>query len=131
MSKSEELAKLLGIEPKMKKVCNKCGGVEYWRSGACLNHKCNWEINDTTEKPFYPDFTKPSNFVKLLNILYDYDCVQNAQTEIHRVTLPMYSAEENIQNGYIKYLVTHFDKFNRVDLSEILKQQAQQTEWEY
>src|SRR5574344_3080603 len=63
MNRSEELAKFLGIKPK-KEIAMHCGTN-------CNRHNCIMDRDCEHYKPIgaYPDLTKPSNFVKLLEIL--------------------------------------------------------------
>ena len=66
MNRSEELAKLLGIEPK-KEIAMHCGTN-------CNRHNCIMDRDCKHYKAIgaYPNFTKPSNFVKLLDLLNAY-----------------------------------------------------------
>lgn len=67
MNRSEELAKLLGIEPK-KEIAMHCGTN-------CIWHNCIMDRNCEHYKAIgaYPNFTKPDNFVKLLELYHNYN----------------------------------------------------------
>ena len=104
MNRSEELCKLLGIVPK----------TEVTQIGESLGF-CN-----TTIKKVYPDLTKPSNFVKLLDLLNAYldircDCLMAVVPQI--IDKAIFLASTNSSR-----FIEKKDKF---------KKQAQQIEWEY
>lgn len=109
MNRSEELAKILGIEPK--KICKLCGGfVEN-----CFVDEIDQIQNSNLT---YPNFTKPDNFVKLLKIDFDIDLVLGI---------------DNIENNFIETLVgilPHMYEHDTDGLNAI-QHQAQQTDWTY
>lgn len=119
MNKSEELCKLLGIEPKcLAKIfepkmcglagCKECGMYE-----------------KLTCKGRYPDLTKPSNFVKLLKIHPKGTICFYATCE------PYIYGAKTLEIDIINVLIEKiFPKLINRQLNTA-KKQAQQTEWEY
>lgn len=126
MNKSKELAKLLGIEDKdiyigkkKENLCNHCQDNCYY----CENKLYKKE---------YPDFTKPSNFVKLLQII---------SSLANKPIVLNFDYHEDITEGFIWQLISLFEgrasgltllntpskKFTKQNIQH----QAQQTEWEY
>ena len=105
MNRSEELAKLLGIEPK-KEIAMHCGTN-------CNRHNCIMDKSCQHYKPIgaYPDFTNPSNFIKLLDIFGNI----------------LFNGLENTINE----MLWRLDKLNGSRYIANVKQQAQQTEWTY
>jgi hypothetical protein len=123
-NKSEELCKLLGIEAEIN--CKNCldyddGESEYSKSFG--NGDCSLE----NEKCYcvYPDLTKPSNFVKLLELIFE------TLKGLGELPYDGKSLVDTLINGLIQV-------FNEIIKSEVnykkwnkFRQQAQQTEWEY
>ena len=113
MNRSEELCKLLGIEPK----------TEVTQIGQSLGF-CN-----TTIKKIYPDLTKPSNFVKLLEDI-KIDGIELCDWLI------CYSGSFCNRQDFIDSLIGLIEEYTNIiggltqDIKKI-KQQAQQIEWEY
>lgn len=107
-NKSEELARFLGIEPK-----------EYFRP----DDEIYWGSKQETMRDIdviYPNFTKPNNFMKLLDLLNTYldircDCLIPVVPQIIGKAIFLAS--------------TNSSRF--IDKKIKFKQQAQQTEWEY
>lgn len=139
-NKSEQLAKLLGIEPHIQ--ADYC----YWE---CKNpkkqfHACRKKTCNHFKKGCitYPDFTKPSNFVKLLEILttkYLFG-IAFEDNEVVIEGFPYYdhkreSLSELLINGLIVFLESEYgDCEDSRDLERCKKtyqEPAQQTEWEY
>lgn len=169
MNKSEELAKLLGIEPKCKTMIICCPAEKNrdWNNpfdkSMCENCK---EANSE-----YPDFIKPNNFVKLLEILaksdlmplfgfykesyfcdihFDYawfdaqgdhqellcltgDTIQEALISTLYKVIYGCAFEENPDEIYLDtWRYDLRDHLEEIDKNiELIKQQAQQIEWEY
>ena len=119
MNKSEELAKLLGIEPK-KEIAMHCGTN-------CNRHNCIMDKDCEHYKPIgaYPNFVKPSNFVKLLEMLFRTD------SWLLDRGLNYTENENSFVGNFITELI--FEVKNRPNNYKItqVKHQAQQTEWEY
>lgn len=127
MNRSEELCKLLGIEPMIQ------------------NDYCYWECKDPKKqfKPCkkkscehfksgytsYPDLTKPSNFVKLLENI-KIDGIELCDWLI------CYAGSFCNRQDFIDILVGLIEEYTNIiggltqDIKKI-KQQAQQIEWEY
>lgn len=113
MNKSEELAKLLGIKSKI--ICDRT---------YCLEQECT----ECKSQRFLPDFTKTNNFIKWLDVL----CRTNS---------PIHIEGKDIKAGinanlalYIDWIKSNLkygkDTFNYKVVDKV-RQQAQQTEWEY
>lgn len=108
-NKAEELAKLLGIEPKKE-----CEHLCKHSS----NEKCKLtgtgyyvdEKNCEHTSKIYPDLTKPNNFVKLLSL----------QANFTKIPVYFQSVEQFLSDLYAYAIV-----------NQELKKQAQETEWEY
>ena len=114
MNRSEELCKLLGIEPK-KEIAMHCGTN-------CSRHNCIMDRDCEHYKPIgaYPDLTKPSNFVKLLDLLNAYldircDCLMAVVPQIIDKSIFLAS--------------TNSSRF--IDKKDKFKKQAQATKWDY
>lgn len=134
MSKSEELCELLGIEP-VKKECPHKGCRNH------ITHPCE-VCNNRRFICIYPDFTKPSNFVKLLELLttkYLFG-VALEDNEIVIEGFPYYdhkreSISELLINGLIAFLELEYSECEDCrDLERCKRtyqEPAQQTEWEY
>jgi len=120
--KSEELCKLLGIEPEIEdNYClshyNDCpAGTQ-----CCCPENCSRCRNYAKHYEYYPNFEKPENFVKLLEIAYKLNCVNNVMP--HQKT--------NYVHDFISEMTHYIDKnpYNDVVL-EIIKL-AKETEWRY
>ena len=81
MSVNEQLSKLCNIEPLIEDSCKISD--RYWKNSHKIKgihddyvqRYCKYDMDCTTkckhfyEKVTYPDFTKPSNFVRLYNLL--------------------------------------------------------------
>lgn len=125
MNKSEELAKLLGIKPKA--YCAQLQDNEYCSKFQGYMEECKQNCI-----AIYPDFTEPSNFVKLLH-LYKY--YLNNSLELNK-----YSRNYNEHSNINIYINQKIDKAIEIYhwAKEVLDvynkdfiKQAQQTEWEY
>src|SRR5574344_262629 len=139
MNRSEELAKLLGIKPK-KEIAMHCGTN-------CNRHNCIMDRDCEHYKPIgaYPNFTKPDNFVKLLNLVYK--CGINQKCDFQLASLSFEYDDNSIwideveeikisfENVWIECLKTKLQTNNPdswdINFANIIKQQAQQTEWTY
>ena len=127
MNRSEELCKLLGIEPNWVNIT--CKGLE------CKN-KCNLFVLPSDKcrkiekgepcqhiyryKEIYPDLTTPSNFMKLLDLLNAYldircDCLMAVVPQIIGKAIFLAS--------------TNSSRF--IDKKDKFKKQAQATKWDY
>lgn len=167
MEKSEELAKLLKIKPKYP---DSAGNTQEERE---INWLWNYEYtlkesereptiyrierNGTTticchscgtgsfERRIYPDFTKPSNFVKLLNLVYK--CGINQKYDFQLASMSFEEDNNSIWLGEIEEIIKNFetvwieclftslqksnpDSWDKLFTKKI-QQQAQQTDWEY
>lgn len=126
MNKSEKLAKLLGIEPDCDchGSCNLADKDKYCKCCKPLSMEyINFKKNCLNQpKPKYPDFIKPSNFVKLLELGTE-GCTLwwkvNARAYLDGSGLP--SSKEEFLEKLIRYALD--DKETHL--------LAQQTEWEY
>lgn len=72
---SQQLCELCGIEPKIlyKSKSNLSSGTCWKTREEYKNSACNQSWSET-ENTRYPDFEKPENFVKLLEIYHQNDC---------------------------------------------------------
>lgn len=112
---SEKLAKLLGIEPKKQ--------TEYIP-------------NEIKTIDIYPDFAKPSNFVKLLQLTinnrFNFDINGDSSNPnkngVYGYVCDKLICAENIEEYLIKMLI-QLSKYE--DSIKEFKHQAQQIEWEY
>lgn len=127
MNKSEELARLLGIEPIFR-----IKGLD-WFNFKTTEHALEFiekQKNALYERGLifsekdiykvYPDFTKPNNFVKLLDLL-------NAYLDIRCDRLM--AVVPQIIDKSIFLASTNSSRF--IDKKNKFKNQAQQTVWEY
>ena len=119
MNRSEELCKLLGIEPKC--LDEEYSGCKYADddSRQCCK-KYNKNICEYSRFWIFPDLTKPSNFVKLLDLLNAYldircDCLMAVVPQIIDKAIFLVS--------------TNSDRF--IGKKDKFKKQAQATKWEY
>lgn len=144
MNKSEELCKLLGIEPRYIVSYIFIGKRKNSNIFETFKQAKNYSSNITNSKinELYPDLTKPSNFMKLLELdieeglsatIKDFykDCGRKKFTLLFLVSFDT-DREQFIEN-LIKYLgekdeniLTYGEK-----IKELVKHQAQQIEWEY
>lgn len=120
MNRSIELSKLLGIKPR----------ITYWDSVVALKMIPQERIYT---KDIYPDLTKPSNFVKLLEL--HYYCFEYLPMDGVAIA---YGDAKDFQEELILYFTSYFSpnglkvsKLGRIIDVEKIKQQAQQIEWEY
>ena len=133
MNRSEELCKLLGLKTEIR-----------WRGALGLHlweHKIIDDNGNETEKvEVYPDLTKPSNFVKLLNLVYK--CGINSRKDFNLASM---SCEEDnctlagiefdtFEDEWLEYIAhmmsRTYDSWDRKFI-EITKHQAQATKWDY
>lgn len=140
-TKSEELAKLLGVT---RKYCTKCGargyiGEDYIKNDifeCCMCHCKDYEIKTNSEL----DFTKPSNFVKLFQIYFDTHF--EIWTDAKDIGMPAYFKKytKSIQEWLINYLLYCYHSGQTVPpeygnkyetWKKLLKLTAQKIEWEY
>lgn len=120
MNRSEELCKLLGLKTETR-----------WRGALGLHlweHKIIDDNGNETEKvEIYPDLTKPSNFVKLLEDIK----VDGIYLGDWLVTYYGYFTN---RDSYIENLVSTLKDerkyYLKNDIQQI-KQQAQATKWDY
>ncbi len=119
MNKSEELCKLLEIEPEIEEnYCISNYDDCPMSTQCCCPENCTKYDNFEKEHEVYPDLTKQSNFVKLLTIDFDIDLVLGI---------------DNIEDNFIETLISllpHMYEYDTKGL-EAIKQQAQATKWDY
>ena len=123
MNRSEQLAKLLGIEPK-NEIAMHCGTN-------CNRHNCIMYRDCEHYKAIgaYPNFTKPNNFVKLLELKKDK--YNNTILRFmlcwfgHSELEDLYNREDIIDK------IIDFLSSEDYQKSETLIKNAQQTEWTY
>lgn len=142
MNKSEELAKLLGIEPK--KIIGSCKNGTNCR---ILGSACKGCIK-RVECVEYPDFTKPENFVKLIEtnvekaispkvLEFMAFCNKRKITLLFLVSfdtdreqflenLIVYLNDNDIKDDGSITLLSHGDKTR-----QMVKEILQQTQWNY
>lgn len=133
MNKSDELAKLLGIEPEI--LLKYLIGDDYFEGQGTKEerkeHKNDMlqrspingkEVKILEEIEIYPDFELPSNFVKLLRI-------QGNANECSTIASVYNSCFKNFafENSLITQLI---DIFTQYGVPEYTKQQARQIEWD-
>ena len=128
MNKSEELCKLLGIEPKcLNEEYSGCKYADDDSRQCCKKYKennCEYSMYWV-----YPDLTKPSNFVKLLEDI-KIDGIELCDWLI------CYSGSFCNRQDFIDSLIELIEEYKNIiggltqDIKKI-KQQAQQIEWEY
>lgn len=126
MSKSEELAKLLGIKPQIddKMVCT---AMSFQKIKSCkqCEYQCKHKI--------YPDFTEPSNFVKLIELkISDKSTVGRYLQGSGTYGVPFSNQwydRESFLNILIEYLSRTDECFSR-NRNKIINK-AQKTEWSY
>ena len=151
MTKSDELCRLLGIEAKIytyKKCTNidMCGVLEEEPPKMkYVCEKCNIKNYILKDKYTYPDLTRPSNFVKLLE-LTKYLCEIEFSNDYCQLSTNGMSYGADIEsdrsksvsiglvNSLIKFITNHCIQEFEEDIDEdytMFLEQAQQTEWEY
>ncbi|MEA3272446.1 MAG: hypothetical protein U9P90_02155 [Patescibacteria group bacterium] len=118
MNKSEELAKLLKIKPRLFTNHN-----EFWEDIPC-------DIRPPIEyyKEVYPDLEQPENFVKLLELIY-------SKTQWIETVIPFYEEymterTGTIQGDFILLFVKYFPKCYEVFMESFIEA-AQKINWEY
>jgi len=144
MSENEELAKLMGIEPKYKRTWAE-SEFQLENRAKKYNVLIHWDEstdNYYIDKPLKIDFTKPSNFVKLYEMPI-IDDTEEGDIEIFTINAFL---EEHLSDSYEMFPRNRKDFINnlihifkRIDdkartdrwLLEPIKRQAQQIEWEY
>ena len=120
MNKSEELAKLLGIEP-IKKDCPHRGCRNH------ITHPCE-VCNNRRFINIYPDFTKPYNFVKLLEYLIEVTGIRFTK-EMTTIGLGI---GDDFQSALLDYLIQLSNGKGEYQIQyKRVKQQAQQVNWEW
>jgi len=102
MNKSEELCKLLGIEYKT-----------VYNDG----------IGGGTQAGIYPNLTKPSNFVKL------YEMKSDELNSKMAFSLYAYGCTFDDRDSFIRQVIEYIE--DHPEYKDLIKQQAQQIEWEY
>jgi len=143
MNKSEELCKLLGIKP-IKKDCPHKGCRNH------ITHPCE-VCNNKRFIYAYPDLTKPSNFLKLLNINFKSrwgkptgfaDCFDNAckfyyEKNMYWANKAKIKVDNNdfydcfLASIIIEIMIFESEDFDIDSENRKIKQQAQQVEWAY
>ena len=123
MNKSKELCELLGIEPSFIAKSKLTGHINY-NDYRTLKH-CEEYNLEAISQPYYPDFRKPSNFVKLLK-LRPYNSSPKCIGWRSNYTFVDQNCELNLINELLDSLKN--DIFAEL---QFIKQQCQQTEWEY
>lgn len=121
MNKSEELAKLLGI---YKVLCTEDEERSYTANDEICNN-CDPDYrNCWSRKECYPDFTKPSNFVKLINLTF---ASLDGMEEIR------YDGKSFVE-AYIELIIKRINEIPQKDINSMWARyhhQAQQIDWEY
>ena len=141
MNKSEELAKLLGIDVMyyagIGGVYNKERYIAVFGKDAFNRQIMEYDDNEYTVKLIYPDFTKPNNFVKLLempNILInsaDFESyIQKDYVGCLGEALLSFGFSICDRDSFINALITCINESYFEDIDDI-KSKIQQTEWEY
>lgn len=137
MNRSEELAKLLGIEPEIEE--NYC--IANYddcpiHTQCCCPENCTKCDNYEKEHDLYPDFTKPNNFVKLLQLTinnrFNFDINGDSSNPnangVYGYVCDKLICAESIEEYLIKMLI----QLSRYEESiKEFKRQAQQTDWTY
>ncbi len=126
MNKSEKLAKLFGIKPD--KYCYGCIGDDGKRIEDSINCPARNGCINTCDIPHYTDFTNPNNFIKLLEMPLGPNTfgwrVENYYME--------YGAEFSLIGNRELFLTWAINYLSSEPMFiEQIKQQAQQTKWEY
>jgi hypothetical protein len=130
---SRELCDICGIEPIQR--CKHFTGKE-----KCLmNIPHNACICECVEQGWvYPDFEKPENFVKLLNILYKLGINQDCDFNLASMSFTQddYSVTgDSFEDIWLKCLLLELDKSNPdtfdSKFSEMVKQAIKSEEWIY
>lgn len=126
--RNEELAKLLGIERKT--ICQQ--SADLYGCGDDINGEfCKKCIHKENSELRYPDFTKPSNFVKLLEM--EINCDTDRYETLGELVWYL-GGETTSRQTFINCVESLFNE-NSMWFDEkrnkIINQQAQQTEWEY
>jgi len=146
MNKSEKLCKLLGIEPKYniyRKM--KTRTDKYIRTITKKGIKLVKLLDTEYIIEIFPDLTKPSNFVKLLNIVYnckinnnirDFALASMNETFDDGIGFPFYEEEyityEKVWLTCLKLRLTvnNPDSWDK-KFKELIEQQSQQIKWQY
>ena len=125
MNRSEELCKLLGVEPK-KEIALHCGTN-------CNRYNCIMDRDCEHYKPIgaYPDLTKPSNFIKLLEMK-----IFKTQTLLKNIMGWSFSLTRDIDdiNSFVEAIENYIYELKEQDYYEIIEEiqhQAQATKWDY
>lgn len=124
MNKSEILAKLLGVEPKIGICDRELNSDDY--AGECgfenpTEFECDDCTNFHTDLVIYPDFTHPDNFVKFLEIIYS-NCGG----------IDEFAKENSFVDDFIEHILKALKEADSDNSSFVLlKKQAQQTDWRY
>jgi len=147
MKYNKELCKLLGIKPKIKVHCLDCQ-KNYDDNYEFGNNRCYSNCSETlirenhinkTIEEIYPDFTKPANFVKLLETVVNID---DFTLKIDRdgYVLKLYYGfefyEKTLTDSLIYFLTDDFNIADNIELrilnrlKDELKQQMQAVNWE-
>ena len=126
MNLSQHLCETCGIEPK----CIDCGQT--------VSEENPCPVPCTKQK--YPDFTKPKNFVRLINLIYT--CGINQPFDYQLATLSAeededfsdYEATETFEQRYLRVLLytlkndyTHWDEL----FFSLVAKSIRETEWVY
>ena len=107
MSVNEQLSKLCNIEPLIEDSCkisdrywknsHKIKGIhdDYVQRYCPYNMECTSECEYFYEKQIYPDFTKPENFVRLLELITRQTKEQNLETMFNhlKVNIHLYTEQ--------------------------------------
>lgn len=130
-NKSEELAKILGIEPKEQIFCGICEYDEDLDESDICPHYMADECKNI--EWIYPDFTKPSNFVKLIELQVSKKLIVGRYLQGSGTYGVPFSNQwydrESFFNILIDYL-SRTDKCFARNRNKIMYK-AQQTEWVY
>lgn len=138
---SKKLCEIVGIEPE--RTCDGCKNqVEDWCNGSynswCGLDKDNLYNACEDSKYTFPDFGKPENFVKLLNIVLKIGIneVCDFQPATMNFSQENYSIEgETFEEIWLNCLLCELEPHNpdswERKYSEMLKQAIREEKWEY
>lgn len=140
---SKQLCELCGIKPKIKCHPWECLHVGYYKRDKCIiNFKPDEECvkrRDLSGYISYPDFGKPENFVKLLEIVCRRSSVSFCHNgsyfgcSIHYYFKDIFEANEGtVQYNFLNTLLKQ-DLRNpcKPKLLEQIKQTIKETQWSY
>lgn len=112
---SEELCEICGIEPKLP--CKRCGASKF-ALGQCAEVKC---------KAVYPDFEKPENFVKLMEL--KVEGLSGGNLPLIGLLNKEYWLSD--RQDYIRFLYQYYIPDLSPYWQDKLKQAIREKEWKY